>query len=298
MTEAEARTVGLVGIGLMGSAIAARLHLAGFKVLGWDISPLQRAAFAQQGGEVARDALQVFIDCEVVLLSLPTHETVDELLTATLPCRRPGRIIIDTSTGDPDVATKLAGTLAEHGVEYLDATISGSSEQIRSNSAVLLIGATPAGLDRSQFILASLAERRIHVGAPGSGAQMKLVTNLVLGLNRAALAEGLAYADSLGLPPHQTLEILRQSMAYSKIMDTKGEKMIARDFSPQAKLSQHAKDVSLILQQAKGRQTELPLTQTHQALLQKAIELGFGECDNSALIESYRSQATANQECP
>lgn len=298
MTEAEVRSVGLIGIGLMGSAIAARLHTAGFEVLGWDISPLQRAAFAQQGGEVASDVLQVFKDREFILLSLPTHEIVHELLSAAQLSLRPGQIIIDTSTGDPDVATKLAATLAERGVDYLDATISGSSEQVRSNSAVLLIGATPEALKRSEFILAALAEKRIHVGAPGSGAQMKLVTNLVLGLNRAALAEGLAYAHSLGLPPHQTLEILRQSMAYSKIMDTKGEKMIARDFSPQAKLSQHAKDVALILQQAQRGRIELPLSHAHQKILQHAIELGLGESDNSALIETYRGQTSTPQERP
>src|SRR5688572_13626988 len=103
MTDAEVRSVGLVGIGLMGSAIASRLHTAGFKVLGWDIAPTQRAALAQHGGEVANDALQVFKDREFILLSLPTHETVDELLSATLPSLRPGQVIIDTSTGDPDV---------------------------------------------------------------------------------------------------------------------------------------------------------------------------------------------------
>jgi 3-hydroxyisobutyrate dehydrogenase-like beta-hydroxyacid dehydrogenase len=114
---------------------------------------------------------------------------------------------------------------------------------------------------------------------------MKLVTNLVLGLNRAALAEGLALAWDLDLNPAETLNVLRRSMAYSRIMDTKGEKMITQDFTPQAKLSQHLKDVRLMLS---ASSIPLPLTETHRQLLEKAEALGFGDADNSALIKAYQ----------
>ena len=112
---------------------------------------------------------------------------------------------------------------------------------------------------------------------------MKLVTNLVLGLNRAALAEGLAFAQQLDLDLTQTLDVLRRSMAYSRIMDTKGEKMITQDFTPQAKLSQHLKDVRLMLA---ASVLPLPLSETHRRLLEKAEVLGYGEADNSAVIRA------------
>jgi 3-hydroxyisobutyrate dehydrogenase-like beta-hydroxyacid dehydrogenase len=113
---------------------------------------------------------------------------------------------------------------------------------------------------------------------------MKLVTNLVLGLNRAALAEGLVFGKSLGLDGKQTLHALRSTMAYSRIMDTKGKKMLRNDFKPQARLSQHLKDVRLTLKTAKRAQQKLPLTETHRKLLQQAEAAGLGPLDNSAII--------------
>lgn len=112
---------------------------------------------------------------------------------------------------------------------------------------------------------------------------MKLVTNLVLGLNRAALAEGLVLAQQLDLDLADTLDVMRRSMAYSRIMDTKGEMMVAQDFSTQAKLSQHLKDVRLMLA---ASPIPLPLTETHRALLEKAEAMGLGDADNSAVIKA------------
>ena len=117
---------------------------------------------------------------------------------------------------------------------------------------------------------------------------MKLVTNLVLGLNRAALAEGLALGEAIGLEPELTLRVMRESPASSRIMDVKGEKMIHSEFSPDARLSQHLKDVRLILQL--GAQAGLPMTmsEAHRAVLEQAEAAGLGCLDNSALIEVLR----------
>ena len=116
---------------------------------------------------------------------------------------------------------------------------------------------------------------------------MKLLTNLVLGLNRAALAEGLAFAETIGLSQETALDVLMKTMAYSRIMDTKGQKMVERDFATQAKLSQHLKDVRLIFEAAEAGGRELPLSAAHRQLLAEAEARGFGEADNSAVIEAY-----------
>jgi 3-hydroxyisobutyrate dehydrogenase-like beta-hydroxyacid dehydrogenase len=118
---------------------------------------------------------------------------------------------------------------------------------------------------------------------------MKLVTNLVLGLNRAALAEGLVYAASQGISPSAALEVLRGSPAYSRQMDTKGSKMLASDYTVQARLTQHLKDVRLILETAAQSGLSLTLTAAHQQLLERAEILGFGAADNSAVIEAVRA---------
>jgi 3-hydroxyisobutyrate dehydrogenase-like beta-hydroxyacid dehydrogenase len=121
---------------------------------------------------------------------------------------------------------------------------------------------------------------------------MKLVVNLVLGLNRAVLAEGLSLGEACGLETEQVLAVLRQSPAYASVMDTKGSKMILGDFSPQARLAQHLKDVQLILQLGNEHSQSLSLSKVHQSLLEHAVELGYADADNSAVIMASRSKAT------
>jgi len=197
----------------------------------------------------------------------------------------PGQRIIDTSTGDPIAVPMIAGWLDDLGVGYLDATVSGSSSQLRAGEAVMFVGASDDSFRSVKSLLDCLSSKVHHIGPPGSGSQMKLVSNLVLGLNRAALAEGLVYAEALGLDLAKTLSLLKQSMAYSKIMDSKGEKMIHREFSPQAKLSQHWKDVRLMLEDSRRTGRSLPHPKTHHDILQQAVEMGLGELDNIAIIE-------------
>jgi 3-hydroxyisobutyrate dehydrogenase-like beta-hydroxyacid dehydrogenase len=282
------RPIGLIGAGLMGIAIAERLLNSKFELIGWDLKTEQRAELARIGGWAAESLQQVFNDCELIVLSLPNDAVVREVLVDHSSLLRQGQHVIDTSTGDPDAAIEIAQLLHNRGVAYLDATISGSSAQVRDGSAIAIVGAVENALCACQSVLDALAAQVLHVGPPGSGSQMKLVTNLVLGLNRAALAEGLVFAQSLGLSLEFSLAVLKASMAYSRIMDTKGNKMIANDFSPQAKLDQHAKDVKLMLRSATSKNIELPLSQTHLELLQRASQLGYGELDNSAIIEAYR----------
>ncbi|MCY2985453.1 MAG: NAD(P)-dependent oxidoreductase [Planctomycetota bacterium] len=289
------RPIGLIGVGLMGSAIAERLVKQGFSLIGWDLRVEQRTGLAQLGGKVADDLQQVFTDCDFLVLSLPNDEVVRNLLDEHSSQLRSGHRIIDTSTGDPKTAMALAKSLQDRGIPYLDATISGSSNEVRNGTAVALVGATETALVDCQSILDAFTSEVLHVGPSGCGAQMKLVTNLVLGLNRAALAEGLVFAQTLGLPLKKALAVLKSTMAYSRIMDTKGNKMIARDFTPQAKLDQHAKDVKLMLASARESNLELPLSKTHLELLQRASQLGFGGADNSSIIEAYFASKQADE---
>lgn len=277
---------GLIGIGLMGTALAERLLAAGKSVLGWDVAADRRAAFAQIGGTCATGTDPILSQCDCVLLSLPSHEIVASVLDHAVASLRSGQVIIDTSTGDPAAAVAQATRLAECKVEYLDATISGSSQQLREGVAVFLVGGETNVFEKCRPLLRGLTSKAFHTGPAGSGARMKLVTNLVLGLNRAALAEGLCFAQQLGLDLQQSLFLLRESMAYSRIMDTKGEKMLTGDFTPQARLSQHLKDVRLMLQSAHEANGNLPLTETHQVLLERAVEMGLGELDNSAIVKA------------
>jgi 3-hydroxyisobutyrate dehydrogenase-like beta-hydroxyacid dehydrogenase len=272
----EPSSIGLIGVGLLGQALAEAMYESGFAVMGWDREPARC-----RGAESIAD---VFENCSRILLCLPTYENSRAVL-AEAPLR-PGHMIADISTGSPDDAEALATALAAQGVLYADATVSGSSAQALRHELLVMAGGDASVIETFRDVFATFASNVMHVGPAGSGAKMKLVTNLVLGLNRAALAEGLAFASSLGLDGTAALDVMRRSMAYSRIMDTKGEKMVQRDFTTQAKLSQHLKDVLLMI---KASDLALPLTEAHRALLEKAVALGLGDLDNSAIIRTYEA---------
>ena len=278
--------VGLVGLGLMGMALAERLRSGGFDVWGHDIDSARNDLLAAAGGKVT-NAAEIASACSRIILSLPDSDVVETVLADIRPSLVAGQILVDTSTGDPERAAAMGGRLVERGIDYLDATISGSSQQVREGQAVVLAGGPAVAFERCQDLFRLFARRWFRLGPCGSGSQMKLVSNLVLGLNRAALAEGLWLAKALGLDAQVVLTVLRESMAYSRIMDTKGEKMIHGDFAPQAHLSQHHKDVCLILQAAARAGTDLPLTQAHARLLELAESAGYGAQDNSAIIRAF-----------
>ncbi len=283
---AVTKRAGIIGLGLMGHAFAQRLLAAGWEVMGFDVAPACRHRAKMLGVRIARGNAAVLATCDCVLLSLPTLRETELVLADARSALRPGHLILDTTTGEPEQAEAIHHRLTAQGVRYLDTTISGNSEQVASGDDVLtMVGGDAEAFAAARRLLRVLTPRVRHVGPSGSGARMKLVTNLVLGLNRAVLAEGLCFAEQLGFTRRAALEVLLASKAHSAIMDTKGEKMVTEDFAPQARLSQHLKDVRLMLQAAEAKCFKLPLTQVHRQLLEAAEAAGLGPLDNSALIK-------------
>jgi 3-hydroxyisobutyrate dehydrogenase-like beta-hydroxyacid dehydrogenase len=195
-----------------------------------------------------------------------------------------GRIIVDTSTSDPQQTIALGSRLAKQGVNYLEAPFSGSSEQTRNHQSTALVAGALEPFNSCQDLWDCLAAKTFYVGQWGNAAKLKLVTNLVLGLNRMALAEGLVFAEAAGIDMENALQVLLNSPAYSRTMDAKGPKMVHGDFAPQARLSQHIKDVRLILEEAARSGVSLPISAVHLELLEQAETAGLGELDNSAII--------------
>ena len=282
-------SVGIIGLGLLGSALAQRLIDAGFSVSGFDVSASACQNLTTIGGESTSSARQVFESCPVVFLSLPNSESVGKVIDETDESIQNESIVVDTTTGDPDQVVAIAHRLTQSGASYVEATVAGSSQQVRNNQAVFFLGGEHQHLTRVQQFLDAVCSHQFHAGAIGSASRLKLVHNLILGLNRAVLAEGLVFAESLGFDPTEILPILKQTPAASGVMDTKGEKMVSGDRTPQARLSQHLKDVRLILGEAKRGNCHTPLTDQHVDLLERAVQLGLGDADNSAIIEVFRS---------
>jgi len=290
--------IGLIGVGLLGSALAERMMQAGFVVRGYDqnwtyYDELQRSKREPVATiEKMASANQLASKHRTIVLCLPDSSDVESVIAQSDENLRSGMLFIDATTGDPAAAVAIARQLSQRKIGYIDATIAGSSEQARRGEAVVIVGGENEEVQRANSILESWSSRRFHVGPAGSGQRMKLVVNLVLGLNRAALAEGLNLASCTGFDPAQALNVLKATPAYSSAMDTKGPKMVARDFATQARLSQHQKDVALIRALARRHGAATPLTDAHHELLKTAAKTGFADADNSAIIEAYRRRST------
>ncbi len=287
MTQNARPTVGLIGLGLMGSAISEQLLTAGFDVLGFDLRPECCEQVACIGGRAAACARDVVRSADRVLFSVMTTDQVASVLEECCGDLRADQIVIDTSTGSPTEMTELAARLAGQGVSYLDATLAGSSADLRRREVLALVGGDSAALERSRDLFDCIAKQVFYLGLSGAGARMKLVFNLVLGLHRAVLAEGLQFATKIGIEPQTALDVLKSGVTYSRVMDTKGQKMLTEDFTPQAKLAQHLKDVLLMQELGAQHQAKLPLTELHRSLLAACVAAGCGELDNSAIIRAF-----------
>jgi 3-hydroxyisobutyrate dehydrogenase-like beta-hydroxyacid dehydrogenase len=282
MNRADNEPVGIIGLGLLGGAIAERFTKAGFTVYSFDVRP-ECGGAAESAADVARRARRI-------VLSLPTSDICAAVIEEMEPHLAAGALIIDTTTGDPEQIAGFGAALTNRGVRYLDATVGGSSKLVREGAAIVMVGGDPGAFADSRDLLECFSRRAFHVGPCSSGARMKLVFNLVLGLNRAVLAEALSFAASYGIDPAAALEVLKAGAAYSKVMDIKGAKMLTGDFTPEARLSQHLKDVRLILAAAQRCGAMVPLSEIHRELLARAEAAGFGAMDNSAVIKAFEAE--------
>ena len=281
-------SLGLIGIGLLGSAIASRLLASGYRIHGYDTNQDQLGGFKKIGGVPCESAKEVVGQCGILILSLPTSEVVRTLIEELRGTTVEGRMIIDTTTGDPSDMISFDSELKNRGARYVEATVAGSSSQVTRGEVSLFLGGESSTLDLLNPLFSAMSSKYFHLGPVGAASRFKLVHNLVLGLHRAVLAEGLVFAEELGFDQERTLNILKQSPAASGVMQTKGRRMVEGDYEPQARLSQHLKDVRLILSEVTETSMNAPLSVTHQDLLEQAVQLGYGDADNSAIIEAYR----------
>ncbi len=278
--------VGVIGLGLMGEVYTRRLIAAGFSVVGHDVDASKMQRLAGLGARTGSLA-EIARDCEPIVLAVFNTDQVEDVVENTLVAAAPGKIVLCTSTCDPDRIAAL-GARVRSKLRFLETPVSGTSEQVRDGDGVGLIGGDEATAADAKPVLDVLFPKRFHIGKVGDGGRTKLAINLILGLNRMALAEGMVFAERVGLDLSAFLQVARASAAYAQVMDTKGPKMIAGDFSPQGYVKQHLKDVHLMLDQAQKVGQKLPLLEIHAEALDACVRHGEGEADNCIIIEEIR----------
>jgi 3-hydroxyisobutyrate dehydrogenase len=281
--------IGIIGLGLMGASLSARLLDAGNAVIGFDIDIERCRALQAKGGELAASAGELSAQCRTIIVAVYSADQVESLLAELARSEKLARsVIICTTTCTPDEIVRLAKQADDAGLTLVEAPISGTSAEVRSGSAMALVAGPQETIETVGSTLDILCPQRVNVGKIGDASRTKLAINLILQNNRAALAEGIAFAEGLGLDPAVFLAIARKSAAYSRVMDTKGDKMLKRDFTPESHISQTLKDAELILREAERRNFSLPMTSTQAALLRTAIALQGPDSDSAAVIEAVR----------
>ena len=287
--------VAVIGLGLMGEVYARRLLDARIPVIGYDIDPSKRDRLAAIGGRSVDSIAELAKPARCIIIAVfNTDEVEDVIEQHLLPALGEGskKIVLCMSTCDPEKVSALAERVTPRGIHYLDVPVSGTSEQVRRGEGVALVGGDVAILAEVKPLLDILFARSFHVGKIGDGGRAKLAVNLILGLNRLALAEGLVFAERMGLDPAAFLEVARGSASYSQVMDTKGPKMVRGDFSPEGRARQTLKDVHLMLSQAMALGQRLNLLEVHEDVLQSCVRAGEADMDNSVVIREVRRRAT------
>jgi 2-hydroxy-3-oxopropionate reductase len=286
--EMRQQTVGVIGLGLMGEVLAGRLMAAGFGVIGTDIDPAKTARLAARRGTAVASAAGL-ASCGVIALAVFSTDQVEEVVEKELlPAVAAGTVVLCTSTCDPDRIEALGKRLAGSKIRFLETPVSGTSEQVRQGEGVGLIGGDPNTAVEIAPVLDALFPRRFHIGKIGDGGRAKLAVNLILGLNRMALAEGLTFAERMGLDAGAFLAVAKGAASYSQVMETKGGKMLAREFSAEGRVRQTLKDVHMMLDQGVKLRQELPMLKVHCDVLEACVRAGDAERDNSIVVEEIR----------
>lgn len=289
----QKEAIGLFGIGLLGTAIARRLLAAGYSVIGFDPDPDKRARLSDLGGSAVAHAHEVSVRCATVVLAVFDTAQVEHVVEGEgglvgTPVRR----AIAMSTCDPDRIETLAARAAARGLALVECPVSGSSTQVARGEAVALVAGDAGAAEAAASVIEAICPRRYYLGVAGNGGRAKLVVNLILGLNRAAVAEGLAFAESLGLERTRLLDVARGSAAYSQVMDVKGGMWAADRFAPpMSRVDQSLKDFELMSALGARVGQPLPFAALYAQMMRDCIAQGEGALDNAIIINAIRRRS-------
>ena len=279
--------VGVVGLGLLGHAVAARLRGAGHDVVGHDIVAERVKALVALGGRAGGSVAGVAEAAELVCVLLPSLAAVEEVVLgpAGLVSTAPGgRTVVQMSTISPALTEKLADACGARGLDFLDCPVSGTSGMVERGDGIILVGGDRALYERWRPVLESVLPRAVFIGRAGQAMALKLVANLLVALNSAAAAEALAMAERAGLDTRLALEVLTSSAATSRMLEVRGPMIVRREFPPQMKLDLFMKDLHLIQDAAAAFGAPLPLTDVAERLYASAHEAGHAGEDLAVVV--------------
>ncbi len=295
------KRIGIIGVGLLGGAVASRLLKRKFAVKGYDTRPKQVKALQPQGLIVARTIAEAAAEADAVFTILPSLESVETTILGAgglIETAPPRAILIQMSTISPELARRLAKAVTAKRLGFLDAPMSGTSAMVKRGDCAIFVAGDRKHAAACQPVFDAIAKKTFYVGDAGMASLAKLATNLLVGLNTAALAEALVLGAKGGLAPAVLVQILKESAGASKMVEVRGPLMASHRFDAQMKVDLFLKDFKLMLEEGRRLEVPLPLTSVTQQLATATAVAGRGEEDLAAIVTTFELLAGLEMDRP
>ena len=282
-------TIGLIGLGNMGTAVAERLLDAGYDLVVFNRSPGRAEPLAARGAAVAGTVEALAAGADVVLTSLSDDDALEAVATAVAAGARPGTVLADLSTVSPGASARVAELAERASLLYLRAPVSGNPAVVRAGNLRFIVSGPSAALERAEPVLLAIGPTIHEVGDAEQARIVKLAINLVIGGLAQLMAEALVLGEASGVSRAALLETMGDSAAGAPFVKYKTEPLLRDDYSATFTTRLMEKDVDLVLEAAEAAGVRLPLAGEIKALIRSAIEAGYGEDDFMALFLHLRS---------
>jgi putative dehydrogenase len=284
MTSESKGTVGIVGLGIMGGAIARNLKSAGWLVSGFDTNTERRKEAAAAGVDVVEDAAEVAKKATTVLTVLPRPDSLTTTVRQIADAKLRKRIIVELSTFSLDDKAAAEALAREAGHVLLDCPISGTGAQAKTRDLSIYASGDAASIEAVRPLLLDFSRAVTNLGAFGNGSRMKFVANLLVAIHNVASAEAFALGMKAGLDPHQILDLVKSGAGNSRVFELRGPMMADNDYDDATmKISVWQKDMAVIRQFARELGCEVPMLDATAPIYSAAVEHGLGDKDTAAV---------------
>ena len=287
--------VGFIGLGLMGRPMALHLEKAGHTLHLWARRAESLAAFAAVNASTHASPAEVARHAEVVILMVadaPDVEAVCFGAQGLAPGAAPGLIVVDMSTIAPDAARRIGLRLAERGIEFLDAPVSGGEAGAINAALTIMVGGTPKVFEKVRPLFEKMGKSATLIGDSGAGQVAKACNQILTGVGVMAVAEAFNFATRSGVDAGKVREALLGGFAYSKILENHGQRMLERNFKPGFKAWMHQKDLRIVMEEAHRLGLMLPSAAATAQLFNAMVGSGMGEDDSISALRVLEKMST------
>jgi 2-hydroxy-3-oxopropionate reductase len=281
--------IGFIGIGIMGKPMAKNLINAGYSVVAYDIYKEALEEIVSYGAKRSSSCKEVASQCDIIITMLPKSPEVKEAVLGKdgiIEGVKKGQVLVDMSSITPLASQELAKELAKEGVEMLDAPVSGGQEKAQSGTLAIMVGGKEEVFKKCKAILEVMG-KPVLVGDIGAGETTKLVNQVIVAINIAAVAEGLILGKKAGVDPERIFEAIKGGLAGSQCLTDKAPRMFQGKYNPGFRIKLHVKDLNNVLETSRELHTAMPLSAQVMEMMQTLMAEGYSEMDHGGLALFY-----------